>query len=240
MAAQRHDYALETDAGPVELQVWSPEVLAADEEAPLLLAHDGPEFDELAGLTRAVGVAIAHRRLAPTRVALLRPGPRDERYAANDDYAAALATQVVPEIAAAHPTSGSPVLLGASLGGLAALHAHWRHPGTFGGLFLASASFFTPKLDPQEANFSRFAQVTDFVREVAETREDAAAVRELPPVAIVCGTAEENLANNMAMRQVLTAWRPPTWHTVRDGHCYTTWRDLLDPTLVDLLARAAP
>lgn len=234
----RVDLMLDTDVGPMQVEVWSPHPLGACDVAPLLLAHDGPEFDALAGLTHAVGVAIADHRLPPTRVALLTPGPRDERYAANDHYARALATQVVPQLSASYPSAGAPVLLGASLGALAALHAHWRHPGVFGGLFLASGSFFSARLDPQESGYSRFEQVTRFVREVRETPAAAESVRRLPALAMVCGTAEENLANNKAMRAVLSAWAPVPWATVRDGHCFTTWRDLLDPHLIDLLARA--
>ena len=43
------------------------------------------------------------------------------------------------------------MLTGQSLGALAALHAAWNQPDTFGGLFLQSGSFFTHDLDPQES-----------------------------------------------------------------------------------------
>ena len=42
--------------------------------APLLVAHDGPEYDALAGLTRYCGAMIAAGELPPHRVALLAPG----------------------------------------------------------------------------------------------------------------------------------------------------------------------
>ena len=82
----------------------------------------------------------------------MRPGPhRDARYAANPHYAKALVTQVIPTLAQQVATSGKPVLMGQSLGALAALYAARRYPGSFAGLFLQSGSFFTPELDPQEA-----------------------------------------------------------------------------------------
>ncbi len=239
VAAERLDHRLDTVAGPIDVQVWAPSSLAADESAPLLLAHDGPEFDAFAGLTLAVGAAIARGALPPLRVGLLAPGPRDERYAANDDYARALATQVVPALLERHPASEPPALLGASLGALAALHAHWRHPGAFGALALASGSFFTPELDPQESGYGRWAQITGFVAQVAAAGPGDDAARRLPPIAMVAGTAEENLANNERMRDQLRGLGGEvSWVTAADGHCYTCWRDLLDPAVVELLARA--
>lgn len=64
-----------------------------------------------------------------------------------------------------------PVLMGASLGALAALYAEWNHPGTFAGLFLQSGSFFTLETDPQEAKFEYYAKVTGFVQQVLKATE---------------------------------------------------------------------
>ena len=57
--------------------------------------------------------------------------------------------------------------MGASLGGLSALHAHWRHPGVFAGLHLASGSFFTTSLDPQESGLGTFGQICRAVEDYA-------------------------------------------------------------------------
>ena len=106
--------------------------------------HDGAEMDQYG---RVVHYAAAR---APMRVALLSPGPdRDERYAANPAYAAALVDEVLPAIQERHATAHRPVLLGQSLGALAALHAAWTAPGTFAGLMLQSGSFFTPSWTPR-------------------------------------------------------------------------------------------
>jgi enterochelin esterase-like enzyme len=53
---------------------------------------------------------------------------------------------------------------------------------------------------------------------------------------LTCGTAEENLADNLAMRDQLGAVGIETaWGEVRDGHTWTCWRDTLDPYLTELL-----
>ena len=238
----RQDLAVETEDGLVHVQLWSPAGTDPEQELPLLVSHDGPEMDGLGELTRFVGVMTALREvqgsggLPPVRVALLAPGPRDERYGANDAYADALCSTVVPALLAQVPTLGRPVLMGQSLGALAALHAEWRHPGTFGGLLLQSGSFFTPDLDGHEGHYGGWERITAFVREVHAARR----APSTPPVAVVFGTAEENAANNRQLAATLERLGlDVTVGEVRDGHTWTCWRDLLDPYLVNLLAAAA-
>lgn len=215
--------------GDVDVTVWSP----GTGPLPLLIAHDGPEMDAYAGLTRWAGAMLAADRLPPFRIALLAPGARNERYAANPVYAAALVDEVLPAVLDAFPTTGRPVLSGQSLGGLAALHAAWTSPGVFGGLFLQSGSFFTPELDPQESGFEYWSAVTGFV---ASLLAASTAAPDAPRTTITCGTAEENLANNRLLAQHLAATGVDlAWGETRQGHTWTCWRDLLDPHLTDLL-----
>jgi enterochelin esterase-like enzyme len=115
------------------------------------------------------------------------------------------------------------------------LHAHRSWPGTFDALLLQSGSFFTPELDPQESGFSRFAEVTAFVAEVAAADGDPAPV----PTVLSCGTVEENRANNGALAgQLRRLGYPVTFVDVRDAHNYTAWRDALHPHLSRLVEAA--
>jgi enterochelin esterase-like enzyme len=223
---RRHQLA----AGQVDVEVWEP-TGHEDEPLPLLLVHDGAEMDQYGGIVRYAATR------PPMRVALLSPGRRrDERYAANPSYAAALVEKVVPAITDRFETSQRPVLVGQSLGALAALHAAWTAPGAFAGLMLQSGSFFTAHLDPQESAYSHFAQVTGFVATVMAARQAAPDRLE---VTMTCGTAEENLANNLAMRdQLREVGLPVAWGEVRQGHTWTCWRDSLHPHLAELLTRA--
>jgi enterochelin esterase family protein len=124
--------------------------------------------------------------------------------------------------------------MGASLGGLAMLHAQRRHPGTFGALFLQSGSFFTPQFDSQESGFPRYQRIVRFVR--ATLREGVHA--DPVPVALTCGSAEENIENNRLMARTLAnQGYPATLHEVPDLHNYTAWRDAFEPHLTSLLAR---
>jgi enterochelin esterase family protein len=190
--------------GTLEVRVVSP----AGGADVVLVAHDGPAYEEGAALSRVASGA---------HVALLSPGDRNEWYSANPAYADALVDRVLPRLPA-----GPRVGLGASLGALALLHAEHRRPGTFDGLFLQSGSFFTAELDPQEADFPRYRRILDFVDIAAPT-----AARTV----LTCGLDEENLHNNRAMARRLGV----PLVEVPGGHTMTTWRDALRPHLPPLL-----
>jgi enterochelin esterase-like enzyme len=216
-------------------RLWSPEVLAAEQPAPLLVVHDGPEFDSLARLTAFTGALIEAGRLPPLRVALLAPGDRNRWYAVNPAYARAVAGEVLPELAERAPSTVR-IGAGASLGGLAMLHVHRLFPDSFGGLFLQSGSFFDLGLDAHERRFARFGPVTRFVREVVQAVADPHPL----PVSMTCGIIEENMANNRAMASALRRLGYPVeFAEVRDVHNYTAWRDAFDPQLADLIRTVA-
>ena len=203
----------------IDVRLWS----AGD--GPLLVAHDGPEYDRLAGLTHYCGAMIAAGELPPHRVALLAPGPRDEWYSGSARYARALAADVLPAL---NPVD--PVGMGASLGGLAMLHAHVRTP--FAGLFLQSGSFFVLRHDAHEHRHPRFRRIIRVTRELSRD----AGIPE--PVVMTCGIAEENLANNRLMARALAGQEfDVELAEVPDMHNYTGWRDALHPHLTGLLAK---
>lgn len=222
--------------GGLEVQVWSPPD-ADGAEVPLLIAHDGPEFDRLGALTDAVAALGAAGRLPALRVALLPPEHRTAMYAANPAYAAWLVEQAVPALREALPTRGRPILAGPSLGGLAALHAEWLYPGTFAGLLLLSGSFFTDEFDSHESGFEHWVRLRGFVDEVYAVGSPPSR----PAVAMGWGTAEENRHNNLAMAARLSGLGVPVKQaTRRDGHTFTCWRNLLDPLLPQVVAAAWP
>jgi enterochelin esterase family protein len=224
---------VESPVGPIDVQVWAPDGITPSFELPLLLSHDGPEFAMYAGLTHYAGAMVASAALPPFRLALIRPTTRNLWYAANPQYAEALTQLVLPALATQYK-SRQPVLMGASLGALAALYAEWHHPGTFEGLFLQSGSFFTPDTDPQESRFEFYAEVTGFVREVLA----ATAAPSTPAVSMTAGATEENVHNNRVMAAHLAELGLSVeFDETPDMHNFTAWRDVLDPDLTGLLNR---
>lgn len=204
-------------------------------DAPLLVVHDGPEYAQYSLLTRFLDAMSWEERVPPLRAALIQPVDRDDTYSASALYAAALVRELLPEIGRRAPHGGR-IGVGASLGALAFLHAHRRHPRAFDALFLQSGSFFQQRWDRVESSFPRYRRITRFVGGLL--REEAA---ERPiPIALTCGLAEENLANNRAVAAALGAQRHAAWLAeIRDAHNWTCWRDSLDPHLPALIEAAS-
>jgi enterochelin esterase family protein len=205
------------------------------DDAPLVVAHDGPEYAEYSALTRFLDVMSWEEQIPPLRAALIQPVDRNETYSASALYAAALVRELLPEIARRAP-HGRRIGLGASLGALALLHAHIRHPRAFDALLLQSGSFFRQRWDKHEEGFSRYRRITRFVGTVLRGEGAPHPI----PIAITCGTAEENLANNRAVASALDAQGYPVWvGEVRDGHTWTCWRDSFFPHLPTLIEATA-
>jgi enterochelin esterase family protein len=214
----------------VEVHIYStPDPPAVD--APLLVVHDGPEYADYSALTRFLDAMSWEERVPPMRAALIQPVDRDDTYSASALYAGALVRELLPQIAKRVP-HGPRIGMGASLGALAMLHAHRRHPKAFDGLFLQSGSFFRGRLDKIESGFGRYQRITRFVGAVLR---ETAPERTIP-IAITCGTAEENHSNNLALCNALLAQGYPAWLAeIADGHNWTCWRDAFDPNLPALI-----
>jgi enterochelin esterase-like enzyme len=233
--------ALEVESRPLRARIgvtlWSPPGVADRTPLPLLAVHDGPEYEARTGLT-AIAAALIEAGGAPAhRIALIEPGPRDEWYSASAFYARALTGEILPAIGRAVAMARAPVGMGASLGGLAMLHAQRREPTAFAGLFLQSGSYFMPRFDHMEKGFGRYGRIVRFVRGVL--REDPF---ERPvPATLTCGTDEDNLHNN---RRVAAALKlqgyPAALHEAPGGHDWDTWRAAIEAHLGDLLTAAWP
>jgi enterochelin esterase family protein len=161
-----------------------------------------------------------------------RSGGRERIYAADPGYAGFLAGELIPRIRAR--LGGGPVAgAGVSLGALAMLHAQWRFPDAFAGLFLQSGSYFRPCHDRQEAGFRFFRRIVRFTGRLRHSGFGPGI-----PVTLTCGAAEENLANN---RDVAESLRKQGYAVEfaenPDAHTWTGWRDALHPHLTGLLRR---
>jgi enterochelin esterase-like enzyme len=221
--------------GTVETVVLPSRILRADlpvltwahpdatERSPLLVAHDGPEYAAHSSLVTLLG------QLPPVRAVLLGPVDRDETYSASARYARALAEELLPSFGPSPLRIG----MGASLGALALLHAHRRHPESFDALFLQSGSFFRRR-DRHEAGFPRFDRINRFVGSVLSRKPERPIA-----VTIACGTIEDNFPANEAMFEALRRQGyDARFQEFRDGHNWVAWRDSFHPHLLRLLQRA--
>lgn len=222
--------------GDQPVTMWASAGSDPSAHLPLLVAHDGPEYARYSSLLALLDRMVDAGRLPAMRAALLPPVDRNADYSASPAYAKALAREVLPAIDRIAPRPRdrrTRVGIGASLGALAALHAHRSRPSTFGALFLQSGSYFVPHHDAHESWHRHFERIARFVERVHRGQGEADPV----PIAMTCGTGEENLANNRDMRGALVALGYPVrFAEQRDAHNWVAWRDGFDPHLVDLLA----
>ncbi|HKJ55239.1 MAG TPA: alpha/beta hydrolase-fold protein [Nitriliruptoraceae bacterium] len=240
VATNQTSKSVSTAVGTVPMSMWAPAPLDRATPAPLLVVHDGPEYVELAALGRWAAAMVATKRLRPFRMALLQPVERDDWYAVNPDWPAAVA-EIVAAVAADWVVDEPLVLMGASLGGLAALQIALATPSVaghqVGGVFAQSGSFFQPLLDPQESDYPHFGRITDWTTAVISDDDAPGGAHSELRIAMTCGRHEENHPNNVAMAAGLRQrGHEVTLETVEDLHNYTAWRDALDPPLPALLA----
>ncbi len=219
-----------TDAVPVS--VWSPVDLPPDVPAPLLLVHDGPEYDLLASVTRYSAALVAAGLLPPHRVALAHPVMRDAWYSGSPKYLRTVAEAGLDRLGARYAVERPVVVVGASLGGLTALLLGLLAAPRVGGVVAQSGSFFQVRHDHSESGYRYFGRISRSVQSVLDMRH-----AEHPlVVGMTCGALEENAANNRDMATALTrAGHDVRYREVGDLHNYTAWRDSLDPTLTGVL-----
>jgi enterochelin esterase-like enzyme len=216
---------LSIPAAGVVAQIWSPD----DAGDRMLVVHDGPDYDREAGLGRWAASSVAAGLIPPFHLVLLPARERFEAYSASAAYAKMLTRTILPAVGARAPVVG----VGASLGGLAMLHAQRRAPDRFAGLFLQSGSYFQNRYDKQESGFVRYRRITRFVSSVLRADRGPAV-----PVTLTCGKDEENLANNRSMAEALRGQGyEVTFAEIRGGHDWIAWRDAFDPHLTTLLKR---
>jgi enterochelin esterase family protein len=191
--------------------------------ARVLVVLDGPEYQSQMRLVPLLRRLVARGEVRAHRVALVAPEDRMETYSASARFARELAGEF-----------DRVVGVGASLGGLALLHAHRTHPQAFRGLFLQSGSYFRRTTDPQEARFVRFARVDRFVGTVLRGRDPSPV-----PTTLTCALEEENYDNNAAVARALAEQDYPVeFHAARGGHDWPTWKRALEAHLPSLLRRA--
>ena len=207
------------------LSIYKPARFSETRRYPLLVVHDGLDYQSFAALTTVLDNLIHRLEIPPLIAALTQSPNRLDEYAANDQHARFLVDEIVPLLEDEFPLLEDPrdrALLGASFGGVASLHAAWSRPGTFGKLFLQSGSFAFTDIGDHERG-PLFDPVVDFVN-----RFRAAPGEPAQEIFLSCGVYESLIYYNRSMLPVLQG----TGAEVRlvesqDGHNWENWRDRL-------------
>ena len=112
---------------------------------PSLYVHDGMDYLNFAKIANVLDNGAAARRFPPLIAVLVPPVAREKEYDANPLFARAIVEELVPAIDASYRTRTEPrwrATLGASMGGLCALHLAGSHPDVFGNAAGQSSAVF--------------------------------------------------------------------------------------------------
>ncbi len=201
----------------------------AEPEA-LLVAHDGSDYLDYAGFARVLDNLIDDGVLAPVAAAFVDPVDRMAEYRASSRHADFLADEVVP-FAAAETGTIRAIAAGASLGGVASLHASWRHPGLFDGLILQAGSFVT-ELGP-------YGRGQVFMPVIRFLRGYEAAPGPVPNrVHVSCGRYDGLIGDARRMaRRFADRGADVGYADNAAGHDWAGWRDLLRAALLHVVGR---
>ncbi len=217
-------------------RIWHPVGHGAGDALPILVFLDGGDYLRFAGMQGALASLVRLGWIEPCHAVFVPPNvDRFREYSASPRTSAWLASVLPRALASYVRIPRNParrIGVGASLGGLALLQAHFGHPGFFGGLVLQSGSFFQRETDEMVSAFAHFGRICRFVRSVGAGRASAPRI----PIRMTCGLAEENLVNNRAMKESLVALHmDATLNENRDAHNWIAWRDSVGRELASLL-----
>jgi len=211
------------------LRVYLPARFRRRRRYPLLLIHDGEDYLRYAELKNVLDNLVHRLEIAPFVAALSQPAERLTEYAADPRHARHLAEELVPFLESQFPLIQTPaarVVMGASFGAVAALHAAWRYPGFFGGLLLQSGSFAFSDIG-EHGRGTAFDPVARFVNEFRERPGDPT-----DKVFVSCGIYESLIYENRSIVPLLQATKMDVRYVeARDGHNWDNWRDRLREAL---------
>ena len=208
-----------------ELEVYLPARFRRSRAYPLLVVHDGLDYLRYADLKNVLDNLI-HRLEIPAMIVGLTQSPnRLVEYTGNEQHARFLSEDLLSEVAAKFPLlddRNARGLVGASLGGVAALHAASRYPRTYGQLLLQSGSFAFS--DP--GHHKKGPIFDPVVRFVNEYRNDPFAIAE--KIYMSCGMYESLIDENRSLVPLLQDQGMQIFfEEARDAHNWENWRDRL-------------
>jgi enterochelin esterase family protein len=208
-----------------ELQVYLPARFRRNRSYPLLLVHDGSDYLHFAALKTVLDNLIHRLEIPPMLVALTQSPDRLLEYTGDARHARFVGEELLPALAARFPLvddRSARGLMGASLGGVASLHAASCYPSLFGPLLLQSGSFAFSDL----GHHQKGPVFDPVVRFVNEYRKKPYALAE--KIYMSCGIYESLIYENRSLVPLLQdQGMQINFEEARDAHNWENWRDRL-------------
>jgi enterochelin esterase family protein len=208
-----------------DVQVYLPARFRRKRRYPLLIVHDGADYVRFADLITVLDNLIQYLEIPPLIVAMTQSPDRLKEYGASDRHAKYIGNELLPFMTRKYPLIDEPRargLMGASFGGVAALHAAWKSPGVFDRLLLQSGSFAFSDLGRHERG-PVFDSVVRFMNEFRENPGQPAG-----KIYMNCGIYESLIYENRSLVPRLQQQGIEVlFEEARDAHNWENWRDRL-------------
>jgi enterochelin esterase family protein len=213
--------------GDRKVTVYLPDGLDRSHRYPLLFVHDGGDYLTYGSMALVLDNLIHWKVIPPVIAAFSWPGDRLHEYAANPAHADFVVEEALARIEQEYPISDHRLVMGASLGAVAALHTAWKHNDAFNGLLLQSGTF------AQTPGWGSAQAILGPIADLLHRLEPSNLPRQ---VYLSCGTYERMIGENRYMSQRLQkAGLRVKYSESRDGHTWEAWRDRLSEGLSWLL-----
>jgi len=206
-----------------EVHVYLPARFRKNRRYPLLIVHDGIDYLKYADLKIVLDNLIQALEIPQMIVALVQSPDRLKEYAGNDQHAKFVVEELLPYMTEHFPLQDDPAargLMGASFGGVAALHTAWKFPGVFGRLMLQSGSFAFSDLGRHKRG-PVFDPVVSFINEFR-----AHPGCPTDKIYMSCGIYESLIYENRSLVPRLQQQGIEVrFEEARDAHNWENWRD---------------
>lgn len=234
--------------GTVEDLEWKSELLAntrtvkiylppdyarhADARCPSLYVHDGLDYLNFAKIANILDNGAAGGCFPPLVAVLIPPVAREKEYDANETFARAIVEELVPLIDSKCRTLRDPArraTLGASMGGLCAVHLAGAHPDVFGNAAGQSSAFFVESpLVKVRLNLD-----TDAPRKPVRLHLDVGTYERYYHKDLLSG-------NRRFSDAIRRKSYPLQYVEVHEGHSWGSWRARIAPALEFFWGRTRP
>ena len=208
-----------------DVSIYLPARFRRNRRYPLLVVHDGHDFLRYANLKTVLDNLIHYLEIPQMIVALTQSPDRLKEYAADDRHAAFIADDLLPYMSEHWPLIDDRAacgMMGASFGGVAALHAAWRFPDRFGNLLLQSGSFAFSDIGRHRRG-PVFDPVARFMNTFREQPGELSG-----KIYMSCGIYESLIYENRSLLPRLQQQGIDVrFEEVRDAHNWENWRDRL-------------
>ena len=211
-------------------KVYLPYDYDAAEVYPLVIVHDGGDYDNYANLTITLDNLIDEGAIPPIIAVMIQTNDRIGEYAHGRRHARYVVNELLPAVEASFGVSADPkdcILMGASLGAVASLSTAYRYPDVFGGLVLKSGSFVFDRQKLQSRPhpvFLRTARLVDMLKRAPGLVNTKAFVST--------GELEGLESDNRSLAKLLAAKGTDVrFQSSWDGHHWHNWRDQIRDAL---------